>query len=48
MFVARFESLSKVDEGERTEIGVRPGGMQFFDLETGIGIYDRVAEPARV
>jgi multiple sugar transport system ATP-binding protein len=48
MFVARFESLSKVDEGERTEIGVRPGGMQFFDLETGIGIYDRVAEPAQV
>jgi multiple sugar transport system ATP-binding protein len=48
MFVARFDALSPIDEGETIEIGVNTAALHFFDLETGAGIYDRVAEPVGV
>jgi multiple sugar transport system ATP-binding protein len=48
MFVARFDALSRVDEGETIDIGVNTAALHFFDLQTGAGIYERVVEPAGV
>jgi multiple sugar transport system ATP-binding protein len=48
MFVARFDALSKITEGETIEIGVTAAALHFFDLETGAGIYERIVEPAGI
>jgi len=48
MFVARFEALSKIDEGQTIDIGVNNSALHFFDMQTGAGIYDRAPEPAGV
>jgi multiple sugar transport system ATP-binding protein len=45
-FVARVERLSQAREGERVELAVDTGRLHFFDLESGLGIYDAVREPA--
>jgi multiple sugar transport system ATP-binding protein len=48
MCVARFEALSKIDEGQTIDIGINTSALHFFDMQTGAGIYDRVPEPAAV
>jgi multiple sugar transport system ATP-binding protein len=48
MFVARFDALSKVDEGGTIDVGVNTAALHFFDLQTGAGIYERTIEPAGV
>jgi multiple sugar transport system ATP-binding protein len=37
--VGRFDSRSKVKEGETAEVAVDTRGLHFFDTETGLGIY---------
>jgi multiple sugar transport system ATP-binding protein len=37
--VGRFDSRSKVKEGETAEVAVDTRGLHFFDPETGLGIY---------
>jgi multiple sugar transport system ATP-binding protein len=48
MFVARFEALSRVDEGQTIDIGVNTAALHFFDLQTGAGIYQDSFLPAAV
>jgi multiple sugar transport system ATP-binding protein len=48
MFVARFDALSKIEEGRTIDVGVNTAALHFFDLQTGAGIYERVVEPAAV
>jgi multiple sugar transport system ATP-binding protein len=38
--VARLNPRTRVREGDRVELAVDRDGLHFFDLETGIGIYD--------
>ena len=45
-FVARVERLSRAHEGGRTELAIDTSRLHFFDLESGLGIYDSVREPA--
>jgi multiple sugar transport system ATP-binding protein len=42
--IGRFNSRSRVRNGERTEVAVDTEGLHFFDPETGLGIYDRSTE----
>jgi multiple sugar transport system ATP-binding protein len=42
--VGRFNSRSRVRNGQRTEIAVDTEGLHFFDPDTGLGIYDRSTE----
>jgi multiple sugar transport system ATP-binding protein len=42
--IGRFNSRSRVRNGERVEIAVDTEGLHFFDPETGLGIYDRSTE----
>jgi len=50
VFVARVDRESTAAEGERIELAVDLRRLHFFDLDTGLGIYDgvqaAVAEPA--
>jgi multiple sugar transport system ATP-binding protein len=43
-FVARVDRTSRAREGEPIELAVDTRRMHFFDLESGLGIYDRVRE----
>jgi multiple sugar transport system ATP-binding protein len=38
--VARFDSHSRVREGETAEVAVDTSALHFFDPETSLGIYD--------
>jgi multiple sugar transport system ATP-binding protein len=38
--VARFDSHSRVQEGETAEVAVDTSALHFFDPETSLGIYD--------
>ena len=42
--VGRFNARTKVREGEDIEIAVDTRELHFFDVDTGLGIYDGVAE----
>jgi multiple sugar transport system ATP-binding protein len=42
--IGRFNSRSRVRNGERVEVAVDTEGLHFFDPETGLGIYDRSTE----
>jgi multiple sugar transport system ATP-binding protein len=42
--VGRFDSRSKVKEGETAEVAVDTRGLHFFDPESGLGIYDQKKE----
>ncbi len=39
--VGRFGARSRVREGEEAEVAVDTRSLHFFDLETGLGIYDQ-------
>jgi multiple sugar transport system ATP-binding protein len=45
-FVARVDRTSPAREREAVELTVETRRMHFFDLESGLGIYDRVRETA--
>src|SRR5712692_6519077 len=45
-FVARVERGSRAREGEQLELAIAIERLHVFDLETGLGIYDAVREPA--
>jgi multiple sugar transport system ATP-binding protein len=47
-FVARVERTSRAREGEAVELTVDTRRLHFFDLESGLGIYDPVREAAAV
>ena len=38
--VGRFNARTKVSEGETVEVAVDTRALHFFDLDTGLGIYD--------
>ncbi|HEY5483158.1 MAG TPA: hypothetical protein VIK31_05020, partial [Propionibacteriaceae bacterium] len=38
--VGRFNARTQVREGETVEIAVDTRAMHFFDVDTGLGIYD--------
>jgi multiple sugar transport system ATP-binding protein len=48
MFIAKFDALSRIDEGQRIDIGVNTAALHFFDLETGAGIYEDSFLPTAV
>jgi multiple sugar transport system ATP-binding protein len=41
-FVARFDADTRAGEGDRVEVFVDTKALYFFDLETGMSIYDKV------
>jgi multiple sugar transport system ATP-binding protein len=47
-FVARVDRASRAREGETVELAVDVSRLHFFDLETGLGVYDAAREPAVV
>ena len=38
LFVGRCGPTSKAQEGERIEVVVKSGALQFFDAETGVAL----------
>jgi multiple sugar transport system ATP-binding protein len=44
LFIGRFGARAHVTEGEPVEVAVDTSALHFFDVETGLGIYDRVQE----
>jgi multiple sugar transport system ATP-binding protein len=44
-FVARVDRSSRAREGAVVELAVDTRRLHFFDLDTGLGIYDRAAAP---
>jgi multiple sugar transport system ATP-binding protein len=40
VFVGRFGARANVTEGEPVEVAVDTSALHFFDLETGLGVYD--------
>ncbi len=38
--VGRFGPRSRIKSGEVVDVAVETGALHFFDLETGLGIYD--------
>jgi multiple sugar transport system ATP-binding protein len=47
-FVARVDRASRAREGDTVELAVDTSRLHFFDLDTGLGVYDAVREPAAV
>jgi multiple sugar transport system ATP-binding protein len=47
-FVARVERTSRAREGEAVELTVDTRRLHFFDLESGLGIYETVREAVAV
>jgi multiple sugar transport system ATP-binding protein len=47
-FVARVDRSSRVREGEAVELAVDTRRLHFFDLETGLGIYEPTHRPQPV
>ncbi|HEY6055872.1 MAG TPA: sn-glycerol-3-phosphate ABC transporter ATP-binding protein UgpC [Gaiellaceae bacterium] len=45
-FIARADRFSKAREGERIELAVDTRHLHFFDLESGLGIYEGSSAPA--
>jgi multiple sugar transport system ATP-binding protein len=41
LFVGRFGARADVTEGKAVEVSVDTSALQFFDPETGLGIYDQ-------
>ena len=41
--VGRFGPRSRIKSGEVVDVAVETGALHFFDLETGLGIYDKAA-----
>ena len=47
VFIARLGARTPVKAGDRLELAVDTRRLHLFDLESGAGIYDEVAAPAR-
>jgi multiple sugar transport system ATP-binding protein len=46
VMVGRFGPRSRIKNGETVDVAVETGALHFFDLETGLGIYDRAGSRA--